>query len=121
LKRDMDLVRKILLAIEDCPKPYGPQDMLAVEGYADDVISHHIKILSQAGLIEAYNASGIGLFQWYAGALTWDGHEFLEAVEEDTKWNKIKRFVIDKTGSLTFEAIKFAITEGMKSQLSPGP
>jgi Hypothetical protein (DUF2513) len=121
LKRDMDLVRKILFAIRDCAKPYGPQDMLGVEGYPEDLISYHVKILAQAGLIEAYDASGMGLFQWYAGSLTWAGHEFLEAVEDDTRWNTIKKFVIDRTGSLTFEALKIALTEGIKSQLFPGP
>lgn len=117
----MDLVRKILFAIKDCAEPYGPQDTLVVDGYPENVVSYHVKLLAQAGLIEAYDASGVGLFQWYAGSLTWAGQEFLEAVEDDTRWNAIKKFVIDKTGGLTFEAIKYALTEGIKSQLFPDP
>ena len=120
LKRDMDLIRKILFAIRNCPKPYGPQDTLALEGYTDEVISYHIKLLVQAGLIEGHDASGGEVLQWYAGALRWEGHEFLDAVEDDTRWNTIKKFVVDKTGGLTFEALKIALTKHIKNQLFPG-
>jgi hypothetical protein len=122
MKRDMDLARKILFAIESCDDPLGPQSSLEVEGYADMVIAYHVKLLAQAGLIEADDVSEMGEdgFRWWAGSLTWEGHEFLEAARDDTRWNKTKRLVSDKAGGLMFEALKFALMQGIKSQLLPG-
>ena len=121
MKRDMDLARKILFAIENCNDPLGPQNSLEVDGYPDNVVAYHIKILAQAGLIEAQDVSEMGTdgFQWWAGSLTWEGHEFLEAARDDKRWNKTKKFVSEKAGGLMFEALKFALTQGIKNQLLP--
>lgn len=51
-------------------------------------------------------------------SLTWDGHEFLEAARDDSLWEKAKRLVLEKTGTLTFEALKLALMEAMKSSLA---
>jgi len=118
----MDLVRKILLAIDECDDPWGPKDSIQVEGYSDEVISYHVKLLAQAGLIEADDVSEMGPdgFSWWAGSLTWEGHEFLEAVRDETRWNKTKKSVSEKAGGLMFEVLKFALTQGIKGQLFPG-
>lgn len=123
MKRDMDLVRRILLAVEACDNPWGPQDRLKIEGYSDQMVSYHVKILSEAGLIGAQDVSGMGAdgFRWFPGTLTWDGHEFLDAARDDTRWNRAKKLVQDKAGSLMFEALKFALTQGIKGQLFSGP
>jgi hypothetical protein len=119
MKRDMDLVRKILFEIEKCDDPWGPNDSLAIEGYSTDVVAYHVKMLDQSGLIEAKDVSEMGPngFKWWAGSLTWEGHEFLEAARDDTRWNKTKKTVSEKAGGLMFEAIKFALIQGIKSQL----
>jgi hypothetical protein len=121
MKRDMDLARRILFAIENCDDPWGPQGSLEIEGHSDRMTAYHIKILAQAGLIEAQDVSEMGEdgFQWWAGSLTWEGHEFLEAARDETRWNKTKKLVSEKAGGLMFEALKFALTQGIKSQLLP--
>jgi hypothetical protein len=118
MKRDMDLARKILLEIEKCEDPWGPSQ-IEIEGHADQIISYHIKILSQAGLIEAQDFSEMGPdgFSWRAGSLTWEGHEFIEAARDENRWAKTKKFVLEKGGGLAFEAVKFALIEGIKKQL----
>lgn len=118
MKRDMDLARKILFEVEKCENPWGPNEV-EVEGYTHQVVSYHIKLLYQAGLIEAQDASTMGPngFSWFAGSLTWEGHEFIEAARDENRWTKTKRFVFEKGGGLAFEAIKFALIEGIKKQL----
>ena len=123
MKRDMDIARQVLFEIEKCDDPWGPNRDLVIEGYSKQNISYHVKLLCQAGLIEAQDASsmGSGGFCWFAGSLTWEGHEFLEAARDDTRWNKTKKFVTEKAGGLGFEVLKFALTQGIKSQLlGPG-
>ena len=92
MKRDMDIARNILFAIADCNDPWGPRE-LHIEGSSDQEVSYHIKLLYQAGLIEAEDASSMGPdgFSWHAGSLTWDGHEFIEAARDDNRWNRTKK------------------------------
>lgn len=120
MKRDMDLIRKILLAIEAHPKPdnWGVPIDLAIKGYSPEGISYHIKLLAQAGLVEAKDASTMGKYQWRASSLTWAGHEFLEASRDDTLWEKAKKLVLEKTGTLTFEGLKLALMEVIRRSLS---
>ena len=40
------------------------------------------------------------------GQLTWEGHDFLDKVREETVWNRIKEAVAQKGATLTFEIIK---------------
>ena len=105
MKRNMDLIREILLRIESYPEPRGRID-LNIDGYSPKEISYHVKLLSEAGLIEATPLQTLNLFEWHAHSLTWEGHEFLEASRDDKIWNKAKELVLDKTGTLPFEVLK---------------
>jgi hypothetical protein len=75
MKRDMDLVRSILLAIEKADTPLNELD---IPGYDDDdVIVYHVGIMTQAGLIQE---AEIDFRDSHTGVvLTWAGHEFLDA------------------------------------------
>ncbi len=123
MKRNMDLARMILFEIEKCEAPMGLLQELKIEGYSSQEISYHIKLLYQAGLLEAEDASTMGMgpkgFCWFAGSLTWEGHEFLEAARDDNRWNKTKKLFADKGGGLVFEALKFALIKGIKNQFFP--
>ena len=59
MKRDMDLIREILLKIEDYPGS-DMGDIPKIEGYSEAEIYYHVWLLYDAGLIEAYNASAGG-------------------------------------------------------------
>jgi hypothetical protein len=65
MKRDMELIRKILLAIEDSDKAQG-WIPLQFEGYNDDQISYQVKILAEQGIIRATSSSGTNNFAWHA-------------------------------------------------------
>jgi len=118
MKRNMDLARMILFEIEKCEEPWGPHQELKIESFSSQEISYHIKLLYQAGLIEAEDASTMGPngFCWFAGSLTWEGHEFLEAARDDNRWNKTKKLFTDKGSGLVFEALKFVLIQGLKNQ-----
>jgi hypothetical protein len=105
MKRDMTLVREILLAIEGHPAGQGPVDV-HVPGCSSEVISYHVKIMAEAGLIEALNATTMQNFSWKPTMLTWQGHEFLDAVRNDTVWRKTTALIKEKGGSVPFEVVK---------------
>lgn len=81
MKRDMELVRKLLfLAEED-----GKDDELCEE-YGQDVVAGHVAILLDAKLIVAEvvcNEVGIPVASEIL-RLTWAGHEFLDNARNDT-------------------------------------
>lgn len=105
MKRDMDLVRTILLEIEAHEDPLKPVPLQA-PGYSPQQISYHVKLLSEAGLIEAHKAGGMGTVHWFAMSLTWRGHEFLEATRSDTIWQKVKAESKDRGVSLPFDLVQ---------------
>ena len=110
MKRDMELIRKILVAVEDHPEPDGSVP-LRFDGYSDQEVSYHVKLLSDQGLIEATDCRSLQDFSLKARSLTWGGHDFVEAIRDDTRWNKVKKWVLDAGKILTLEtAIEAAKT-----------
>jgi DNA-binding transcriptional ArsR family regulator len=105
MKRNMDLVRRILLETEQSKSVNGWID-LSIEGYSPEVISYHVKILAEADLLEAKDLSTRDGFGWQPKSLTWKGHEFLDAARNETVWKKTTDLVKDKGGSVPFEVLK---------------
>lgn len=103
MKRDMDLIRQLLIEMES--RSCGRQSV-ALEGRTEEEVSYHVKLLAEAGLIEAANASTRAGLNWIPVSLTWDGHEFLDAARDDTRWNSAKATVKEKAGAVTFEVLK---------------
>lgn len=110
MKRNMDLVRTILLKIEEYPEPNGWVD-ISIEGYTNLEISYHIKLLSQAKLIEAVDGDDTSGFDWRAISLTWEGHEFLDAAKNITVWEKTKALIKSKGLGESYEVVKFLLKE----------
>ena len=54
MKRDMDLVREILLAIESFPFDGDAHEIL-IQGRSQDEVAYHLKLLCEAGLIGPSN------------------------------------------------------------------
>lgn len=107
MERDWDLTREILLTIEKMDDAVGPGWIdLEFEGRSPKEISYHVQILDEAGLIEAEKLSTLTEFHWAPKRLTWEGHEFLDAAREDTRWEKAKKLALEKTGSLSFVALR---------------
>ena len=114
MKRDMDLVREILLKLED---QTGADDYLEpeqVQGRDPEEVSYHIHLMYEAGLIDAINDRGVGS-HWIAMRLTWEGHEFLEASKNLTVWNQAKRIIAEKGGGITFVLIKELLPKLLKN------
>ncbi len=88
MRRDMNLIRCILLKIEE-HKFDGRGIKIEVEDYLPEVVMYHIVLLKDAGLITTYDFSGGNKVDLRPSYLTWEGTEFLAAVREDKIWNKM--------------------------------
>ena len=106
MKRDMDLARHILFAIEEHDGDPLRYIDLKISGRTDREVSYHVMLLGEARLVEVKNYGNANRFEYRPRRLTWEGHEFLDAVRDDTVWKRAKSETLAKTGQLTFEVIK---------------
>lgn len=107
MKRDMDLVRLILLKIEEEYQVTAIYN-LEIDGYCMESVAYHCQILHEAGLISAYNAQYADdqIWGFGVGSLTWEGHDFLDKIRDNSLWNKVKRTIAKKGLPLVIETIK---------------
>ncbi|MEO8520559.1 MAG: DUF2513 domain-containing protein [Acidobacteriota bacterium] len=121
MKRDMDLVRQILMVMEDHEHGFAPSPF-EVAGYTEEVVGYHLTIMGEAGLVEVEPQTTFGSASptALAGRITWEGHEFLANVRNETVWSKVKSIVVAKGGSVSFEVLKFLVVETAKSTFLPG-
>lgn len=107
MKRNMELCRKILFAIEE---QYVDAVIvnLKIDGYRDEEIAYNCSLLSDAGLIKSYKSQNADnhLYVYYVGALTWEGHNFIDNIREDTIWNNTKKKIKEKALPMTLEVIR---------------
>ena len=104
MKRDMDLIRQILVNTEardfagdEPPEPYQAQTM--EEAY-------QIALMNDAGLVLADCTTEAGTpVSATIYRLTWAGHDFLDAARDDTIWKKAKDSILKPGISWTFSIL----------------
>jgi hypothetical protein len=107
MKRDLELVRTILLEIE--AQPSGPPTFgVSVKGKSDAEVLEHIALLIEAGLVNGQiqeggsgEPDGCVIFR-----LTWAGHEFLANARNTTVWKKVTSQITAKVGTVSVEVMK---------------
>lgn len=121
MKRDMELIRLLLMLHESGEKPVG------LEGYSDREQLYNLVLMDEAGLIVAEFVGGNpecpeGATVW---RLTWDGHDFLDSIKEDGIWERAKANVLRPGMAWTFqilvEYVKRLAQERVLGGPSPGP
>lgn len=91
MKLERDLVRDILLKLEeDTGDPREWKDV-QVPGFTREQVAYHIAKMGEAGLIEAHDLSSHSGYDWRASSLTYEGHEFLDTVRDGKVWKEAKR------------------------------
>jgi hypothetical protein len=90
MKRNLELVRKILLQVEK-QEPLG-----WMSEYGSESFNYHMNLLKDGGFInwhyDSLQPRGQGLKEnsWQPHvSLTWTGHEFVDAARNDTVWAKL--------------------------------
>lgn len=90
MKRDMELVRELLLAIE--ASTHDPATWMTNVLPAQDPkwVSYHTLLLHEAGLIDAKDLTKLAGLDWKPKRLTYRGHEFLDDIRDQGIWQKTK-------------------------------
>jgi hypothetical protein len=92
MKLDKDLVREILLAVEDSDHSPEESITLSLKSRTPQEVSYHVMLLHEAGLIVGRDASVLAdVFPvWQPKRLTYRGHEFLDTVRDNEVWRRTK-------------------------------
>lgn len=111
MKRDMDVIRRILLEIEASETPYL--------NYNEREDVQHAVLLHDAGFIvgTSHRADAHGVILITVERLTWSGHEFLQSIRDDSLWSKAKEKVVMPGASWTVEVLKEWAKYEIKSKL----
>ena len=115
MKRDMDVVRQILLACENLP--FGEQ-FESLEGVDTDTYVTHVVWMQQAGLVQANAQAGGGSYASFAIVLglAWEGCEFADAMRDETLWAKAKTKFMRPGISFTLDIVK----DWLKAEITQG-
>jgi len=119
MKRNLDLVRDILLEIEQQPDRHT-WFSLQFEGVTLQEIDQHLLLLQDAGFIHLTRKTSSNEDTVFAARLTWQGHEFLEAVKSDERWDRLKA-AMSGTGGFVAEVAKDLAISWMKRELGLEP
>jgi len=113
MKRDMDIIRAILLKINDHEEISLSE--VKLDQFSLEQVAYHVNLLAEAGYIAGipYFGSGQSITQWIDVRLTWDGHEFIDAARNETVWAKFKQTVAEKG-----EAIPFSLAVNLLTALA---
>src|SRR5208283_2520076 len=95
MKRDMDLLRELLLKIEDNPQMDGTREFyyatpeeMGIQGYSKEEVAYHLRLLIQNGFIDG--AVTMACPMQIVRSLTNEGHDFLDNIRNDDIWKKTK-------------------------------
>lgn len=121
MKRNLDLVREILLAIED----YEPEKVHLLQSISHRDFSateaqnyHHIKMLVDAGYIDLAGKPTLS-GKFALNGMTMTGHDFLDAIRDQTVWDKTKDR-LGQAGGWTLDIVLAVAKEELKRRLGLG-
>jgi len=120
MKRDLDLVRQLLLQIEGMPA--GPPAQYRASEIEDPVLLAHFELVLTSGLVNgkiSRSQSSRGDVISISG-LTWEGHEWIEMVRSQSVWNETKSLLLGTGGALTYELTKAAASRILRARLDGG-
>jgi hypothetical protein len=96
MKRELDLIRQILLEVEQ-NDDYLRSVEIRAEGYSPEQINYHVMLLMEAGYVVGSHSLGPrDRYLYHPKSLTWEGHEFLDATRSGQVWHQIKAKLKDQ-------------------------
>ena len=121
MKRNNDLIRDILFAVEQQATGNNAITLKArhfgdkFPDLTNEIVDEHIHLLVDAGFLEA-EPHQLG---WFIMRLTWDGHCFIDNSKEEFVWKKTKRIAGDFSLDLFASTLKTCAAAYLQSFL-PG-
>lgn len=109
MKRDLDVVRAILITAEKADGPIG-FDVLSRCCDNMEKLAFHIGLMQSHGLLVAeIDRDGYGEpVDVQVSSMTWDGYDYLDAIRSPQVWNKAKDAISKAVGDTSLSVVKQA-------------
>ncbi len=107
MKRDMELIRKILIEIHN--KQSRKPEPLVIEGADENAVAQHVELLAEAKLIKAEHEDRLGKYLWnmHVSDMTWEGHDLFAVMSNDSVWKTLKsKFSAEQLATLPLQVLK---------------
>ncbi|MEI2466785.1 DUF2513 domain-containing protein [Niallia taxi] len=118
MKRDMELIRELMFLIESQDESH--KELTLPSNINREIAVYHLNLMEQAGFTKNKIVYGDNSPMWIYSSLTWNGHDFLDSIKNDSIWNKVKDGIKTKgleLGQLSFGVIKDLAKIELKKRL----
>lgn len=109
MKRDLDLIRNMLLIIEDSDKnsTLGRSDFSSLSDNPN-ILDYHLYLLADAGYVDYVSCNLVGYFypQILIKWMTNDGCDYLDSIRSASVWDKTKEQLAKIGGQASFDIVK---------------
>lgn len=108
MKRDLDLVRAILITAENADGPIGGDVLLSIEPDAKKV-AYHLELMQAHGLINVavkYDGLNHVPYMLELRSVTWEGYDYLDAIRSARVWDKAKASMMGAIGEVSLSLAK---------------
>jgi len=117
MKRDMHIIRKILLAAMESEEP-----LASVAGIEPEKFDFHVQLLQEGGFLqclaqESNEGSCSKLTPAVVIRLTWAGFDFAESIKDDSIWHKVTAQPPRSAGAWTFDLLQYALRYEQRRRL----
>lgn len=108
MKRDLDLIRNILLVIENSDTDRLFISDFVTDSRTEEIVSHHLKLLLDCDYIDATSRNTIGCpyTQFIVHRITSKGYDYLDSVRDVSIWEKTKKALLQVGGSASLDTVK---------------
>ncbi len=105
MKRDVDLIRKLLHSIDDQGFS-GVLRSIMFNGHSEEKVRYHLRMLADSGYVKFVEKNTLGTTIL---RLTFNGHELVELSRDATAWQRAKQLVRERTGGESIDAIQHVL------------
>jgi len=119
MKRDMELIRKIILKIEDHPSGWAPSD-LTIEGFSREQIGYHCYLIVDSGLAAGTDVTALESDgpEYRVTHLTAAGHDFAESSRNQYVWEVVMADMREKGfSSVALDLVKKLLDKQVRKKL----
>lgn len=123
MKRDLDLIREIMLVLED-KMEYGKNfmsdklfEIMKNETLSIEKLAYHIGLLAESNFIKVkeYKIDNEASF-YVINTITSDGHDFIDTIREKHTWDIVKEKAV-KIGGFTLSLLVDIGKEYLKKEI----
>lgn len=108
MKRDLDLIRYVLITAEVADCPITDSELINAK-YSFEEVAFHVELLADKGLIVAsvdYDGFGQTPLGLELKRITWEGYDYLDAIRSRKVWDKAKEAIANSVGDTSLSVVK---------------